>query len=261
MTDSRPASCVVLGSPRSGTSMVAGIIADASYNVAADLLEPTEANPKGFFESRAVQRINEDLLGQHVPISLRRFGRLLTPRRMRRGQLWLARVEPGVRFQVSHALHRRMVDCVPPPPYAMKDPRFCFTLPAWLPALGEPACVVIFRHPAETVASIRREVRRAAYLTNLPVDTVWAAEVWERSYRNVVALETEVELRFCYVHYEQILRGSGLETLADFLGAGLTATFVDSRLHRSRKDVDLGGLESRLESLYRFLCDRADFAA
>jgi hypothetical protein len=237
--------------------MISGVLADAGYHTAPDLLEPTEANPKGFFESRSVLRVNEDLLGQHVPISLRRVGRWLTPRRLRRGQLWLARVPPGLRFQVTEKLRSCMAACVPPAPFVLKDPRFCYTLPAWLPVLGIPACVVVFRHPAETVASILRETQRAPYLSNLRVDARWAAEVWERSYRSVLELEANLDLRFRYVRYDQVLHGDGIDTMSDFLGAPLRSSFVDTSLHRSRPDAELGGIQTAAESLYRTLCERS----
>lgn len=239
--------------------MVAGLVADGVHHVAPDLLAPTEANPKGFFESRTVQRINEDLLGQHVAVSLRRVGRFLTPRRLRRGQLWLARVEPGVRFRVDAGLARRMAACLPPSPFVLKDPRFCFTLPAWLDTLGAPACVVVFRDPAETAASILHEVRRAAYLSNLAVDARWAAEVWERSYRSVLLLERETSLRFLYLHYRQVLHGAGVEVLSRFLGTPLADRFLDARLHRSRGDREATAGDGALAPLYQRLCERAGF--
>ena len=47
--------CIVLGSGRSGTSMVAGCLHGANYFMGDDLMPPTAGNPKGIFESYTVE--------------------------------------------------------------------------------------------------------------------------------------------------------------------------------------------------------------
>ena len=43
--------CLILGSGRSGTSMIAGILHKAGYFMGDNLYPPRSANPKGFFEN------------------------------------------------------------------------------------------------------------------------------------------------------------------------------------------------------------------
>ena len=58
---------IVLGSGRSGTSMLAGMFRSAGYFMGTDYITPRDSNPKGFFEGREVNDINEKLLQRVVP--------------------------------------------------------------------------------------------------------------------------------------------------------------------------------------------------
>ncbi len=53
---------IVLGCGRSGTSLVAGLLASAGYFMGPRLHPPREANPTGFFEGEVVKDVNEALL-------------------------------------------------------------------------------------------------------------------------------------------------------------------------------------------------------
>ncbi|GAG00922.1 unnamed protein product, partial [marine sediment metagenome] len=88
-----------MGSGRSGTSLVAGCLRNAGYCMGGDLIEPTESNPRGYFESREVNALNEALMrgvsAERGPGFLGVFpGRVL-----RHDQLWLACFPPGRRVQ------------------------------------------------------------------------------------------------------------------------------------------------------------------
>ena len=61
-----PDDVVVVGAPRSGTSLVAQLLAGAEFATGDDLLPATADNPLGFVERVAVSEINDDLLEAHV---------------------------------------------------------------------------------------------------------------------------------------------------------------------------------------------------
>ncbi|MDX1388819.1 MAG: hypothetical protein R3344_06490, partial [Acidobacteriota bacterium] len=84
--------CIILGSGRSGTSMVAGTLAGAGYFMGEKLWDATPANPKGFFEDQEINAINEDLIAQVLPARPAVLGRWLYRDRPTRLQRWLARV-------------------------------------------------------------------------------------------------------------------------------------------------------------------------
>src|SRR5215203_1348762 len=102
-----PRNCIVLGSGRSGTSMVAGAIAAAGHFMGDDLHPARDANPKGFFEGPTVKDINEDLLAQVVSGPLRWPASLLTRGRTSPGSRWLARLPPHARVVADGSLATR----------------------------------------------------------------------------------------------------------------------------------------------------------
>lgn len=169
--------CFVLGSGRSGTSMVAGALARAGYFMGAELFRPRISNPKGFFEDPEVNGINEALLAG-APDPESRFGE---------GQRWLARPDRGHAFVLEGELEQRAKALVARRPFCFKDPRLCFTLPAWRPLAPDARLVCVFRDPALTAASLLEEVRRAPYLTGLQFTAERAFELWRAQYESVLA--------------------------------------------------------------------------
>src|SRR5262249_21790216 len=59
--------CLILGSGRSGTSMLAGMLRLAGYYMGEHLVPADPSNPKGYFEDDEVNAINEELLSPVTP--------------------------------------------------------------------------------------------------------------------------------------------------------------------------------------------------
>ena len=115
---------VVAGMHRSGTSLVAGILARAGFNPPPDLLPPHSIdNSGGYFESREVVRINNGFLAAL-------------------GRSW-SRPEPpsAACFRGFEAIESRekirgfLEQCEPGNGLLLKDPRLCLLMPLWLPEL------------------------------------------------------------------------------------------------------------------------------
>ena len=134
----------VTGCHRSGTSLVASLLGDlvGQQSEATPQLSPKPDNPQGFFESRQLVALNNELLSW--------LGRdwstppLLAP-------CWdqpplLSRLE-GRRNQLKHwALKRDWVD---------KDPRLCITYSAYLHLLLKRVPIFgVLRHPLEVATSL-----------------------------------------------------------------------------------------------------------
>jgi len=233
----------VLGSGRSGTSMVAGTLAEAGWRMAPELHAPRAANPKGFFESPEINGINEELLAPLLPESP-----ALGP-----GQRWLGVPRPGSVPRADAVLEARMRAVLAERPFCHKDPRFSFTLPAWRPFLpADIGFVCVFRHPALTVRSMLEECRTAPYLAGLELDEEHALELWVRSYRSILAESCSGAWHF--VHYDQMLSAAGVERLSSFLGAPIRDSFPDAALHRPQPE---GELPSDVAELYETLCTAA----
>ena len=55
---------IVLGTHRSGTSALTGMLAKAGFAAPSDLMPATDANPKGYWESLSIMRLNEEFLAE-----------------------------------------------------------------------------------------------------------------------------------------------------------------------------------------------------
>ena len=182
----------MLGSGRSGTSLLAGSLARAGYHVGDDLIPASDANPTGFFEDREVNAINEMLLAQVTPA--RPPGAppagdtaLWGPETLW-GWRWLAPVPLGTRVPRPAALADRMEAALAPRPFALKDPRFCVTLDAWRPLLPDgTAFLCVFREPARTARSIVRVGAEGVYLHGYRLDFRQAVDLWTLMYQHALA--------------------------------------------------------------------------
>lgn len=104
-----------------------------------DLVKADRSNELGYFERLDVMGVNDGLLawgggGWDDPI-----GEVLEME----GGVAGATIE-----RVCEGGRRRGV-------WGLKDPRFCFTYPAWKEDLGEHEVVVMLRHPVEVAESLR----------------------------------------------------------------------------------------------------------
>jgi hypothetical protein len=240
--------CVVVGCGRSGTSLAAGLLESAGYDCGSYLLAPTDSDPTGFFEAREVNRINELLLAPYDDVLLRRDG---YSRPLRHGERWLAVLPAGVEVEADAApeLREAMAAALPGSPYCCKDTRFGYTLPAWRTLFAEALFVCVFRHPLATAASIARAVRYG----DLRVDTSAAIDIWSAVYERVLERHRS-EGEWLFVHYEQLLDGTGVERLAGALGAPLDGRLADPALHRSRPG---GSVPAATVAMYHELCSAA----
>lgn len=248
--------CVVLGSGRSGTSLLAGILLDAGYHLGDDLLPPRAANPGGFFEDRAVNRINERLLAPVTPRPLRGPLRRLTPTRVRPGQRWLARLPLPTPIDPSPDSVRAMAERTRRPHLALKDPRFSYTLEAWRPHLPpDTVFLCVFREPGRTAASIVADCRdpEAPYLHDLPMTWRRALRVWECQYDWIVERHRPGGGEWVFVHYDQLFDRAGLDRVAAALDVELDPRRADRSLRRSPDRP----VPTATATRYRGLCELA----
>jgi len=240
--------CVVLGCGRSGTSLAAGLLARAGYNCGKDLLPPDEGGPAGFFESRGVNAINEALLAPHDDAFADRDG---YSRPLGNGERWLAVLPPEVKPTAPAELRVHMAQALPAPPYCCKDPRFAYTLEAWGPLFAGALFVCVFRHPLATARSIAREVRYA----DLSVDADAALDIWMAVYSRILS-RCAGGGEWLFVHYGQLLDGSGVKRLARALDVALDPSFADRSLSRSTAE---GEPPARTAAAYEELCAAAAY--
>jgi GT2 family glycosyltransferase len=237
---------LVLGSGRSGTSMVTGALARAGYHLGESLHVARAANPKGFFEAAEVNDLNDELLANMLPAD--------SP--LVAGQRWLGVPRADAQPTPTTGQARTLRRLVARRPFCFKDPRFSFTLPAWREAAPDAGLVCVFRHPAATAVSMVEEVASAKYLAGVAFDTADALALWTATYRAILEKHA-ASGDWLFLHYDQVLAGDGLARLGAFTGAAVDASFPDGNLRRDPPQLDV---PAEALALYAELCARAGHA-
>jgi hypothetical protein len=251
--------CLILGSGRSGTSMAAGILAGSGYFMGTHIWPANEGNPKGQFEDRAVNQINDELIASVSPKS--------SPHPLRRillgdipalGDLqhWIAVLRPGLSIPCPPATSARIAAVTARQPFCLKDPRFSYTLPAWRPHIGDALLLCVFRDPSVTASSIVRECQTADYMKNLAIDVRWGLKVWEAMYRCILDVHYPQGGDWMFVHYDQLLDHSADAELERRLGIAIDREFATAELNRSRPSA---AVPWRMARLYARLCSLAGY--
>jgi hypothetical protein len=222
--------------------MTASLFAAAGYFMGDDQMPAAEGNERGFHESREVIRINEELLDQVIPMRPTdpvRW-RIYRWRPDRPNQRWVARPRRvHYRLEVSAELQSRMHGQARSP-FCLKDPRLCWTLPAWREATGQPALVCVFRHPAETVRSMAK--LRQPRLPDHMVRPRRLLRVWRQMYENILRWADAEEERWMFIEYGQMLSDpTVIARLGEFVEAPLNPELADASLRSVSEPGDVPG--------------------
>jgi hypothetical protein len=246
---------VVVGSGRSGTSLVAGLIATAGYHMGRHLVRANDANPRGFFEDYRTLLVNEQLLAPYTrEVPRPRFTPTpIYPRPLGELQRWLAVLGPEVTVQLPPELEPKLRATISGSPWCRKDPRFCHTLPAWEPLIGDAVRVCVFREPSRTANSMVKVA--AQQRVELSFDG--GLEVWASAYLQVLRRHRR-RGEWVFVHYDQVLDGDGVGRIEEAVGARLDADAADTALRRSPA---VGRWPAAIGEIYDELCEAARFRA
>jgi hypothetical protein len=228
---------IILGSGRSGTSMVAGCFGKAGYFMGENFWKAREANPKGFFEDREVNEINEDLLEPVVPKRRRFLGKTFFKHQPLKWHRWLACLPPKVQIPSTPFLVERIKNIVQRQPFCLKDPRFSYTLPVWKPFLDNTVFICVFRDPARTASSIYRECLEVPHLadpkTGIKISMNQAFKIWIHMYLPILSIHRH-QGDWLFLHYNQVLTSEGMDKLVEFTGTKVDRSFPTAKLSRSR---------------------------
>jgi hypothetical protein len=235
--------------------MVAGALSKSGYFMGDDLVPARASNPKGFFEDREVNGINEALIAQVVPKRPRVLGKWLFRSRPLKAQRWLAQVPLDTNIPCSEDIARRIRNLTEGKPYCFKDPRFSYTLPAWRPLLKDTVYICVFRDPASTALSILKECKEAAYLHSLRITFEQALKTWTLMYRHILERHRR-EGAWLFLHYDQMLTEEGLARLEKFVGVPVDVCFPEPSLRRSISDQPF---PKDAGHVYESLCALAGF--
>lgn len=235
--------CLVIGAGRSGTSMLAGCLSSVYY-VGKGLIPPRKANPKGFFESSAINNINEAILQKKLP-------------KFVNGQRWLSSLslKQTESFSIKPAIIEQIKKHTNINGFCYKDPRFCYTLPVWRPYLRNTRFICIFRHPLNTITSVLKECKIAPYLRNFKMNKKISQEIWKNMYLHVLNRHRHTG-EWKFVHYNQLFDVKILSEIENFLGTPINRSFPDKRLNRSKGANE--NLSGETKNVYKNLCSLAE---
>ncbi|HEX5478141.1 MAG TPA: hypothetical protein VFY79_00325 [Dehalococcoidia bacterium] len=223
---------IIAGSGRSGTSAVAKLLHLSGVSVGHDLIEPDESNADGYFEERAVVEANDLILQSAGLVE------------------WFTTAMRAEIIDASRPHEDVMRALVGQATPAWKDPRFSWTLEAWLPLFRErPRVIVCLRSPDEVAASTLRyygadgeEPRRAV------------RHVWRAQYERLLDVIGDHGLEATCVEYAALHGPAGdneVRRLSAFVGRELDASGVrrELRHHQAPVDADLAALYERVRAL------------
>lgn len=139
---------LVLGMHRSGTSALAGVLSRLGCDLPATPMPEHASNPKGFYESLEIMRLNDAILASAGSEwnDWQRFnpGWLESPRATE----FLPRASEVLANEFGASAM-----------FVLKDPRMCRLLPFWKRALNDagirPMAVLIHRNPLDVAASLQ----------------------------------------------------------------------------------------------------------
>jgi hypothetical protein len=232
----------VLGMHRSGTSALSGLLAHAGLSAPADPMPPTSANPKGYWESLAIFKANEQFL-----TSIDRRWSSYSPLALD----WVySDVAREWRSSLIDALAFSFADADLP---VIKDPRFSLLLagldPWFQSGLIEFAFLIPVRHPFEVANSLRQaEQLGTAEALKLWSESIFLAEDSTHGYpRLYLGFDAIINtphqvLDACMGFLAASLPGCRLPDRSDLSGGpdvdDAVATFITPSLRRQQPVLD-----------------------
>jgi hypothetical protein len=239
---------IILGSGRSGTSVAAGLFRRIpNIFFGYDVLRPSEANPRGYFEDEVVNAINNLLIRQMTGTALLD---VIPPRLlpwverwfpwMHRDtrSLWLACPRRPLAWRLGYDLGHLICKITSHQPFCLKDPRFSFTLPLWQPYLPERTrFLVVFRDPARTVNSMLRDAKELYPGRPLPLTKRWAIDHWSLAYRRIMEQRSAVGVQaedWLLVDSDDVISGAALAAIECFAECRVDVGHVDVGLMHVR---------------------------
>ncbi|MGI9213161.1 MAG: sulfotransferase [Methylococcaceae bacterium] len=244
----------ILGCGRSGTSLVTGLFRNSGYYMGDRLYPPRDSNPLGFFEDAEVNSINENLLIPFFPRPFAHQGIQYGLDSPGKGHSWLARLDPDMKPVASVTDIERIRKLILQTPFCFKDPRFCYTLPIWLQENTSARFLCIFRHPAEVVCSILKEVHSMPYLFNFAISVNQVFEVWRLMYQRILD-QYPAKDDWLFLYYDDLFCSSTLDRISEFAGTSVDRSFPQPQLKRSTASIPL---DKSTELLFQALMQRSE---
>ncbi len=219
---------VVCGFPRSGTSLIGQLLADAGvyFGERKDLMAEDTRNPRGYFEHKKILNLSRKFLREAgitdeliVKTSLRSKGLGRVSRLFTR-QAMLRTIDELIRGARKGAAGMKL---------------FPLQVHIWRPYLPHAKFILIYRHP-RAVASSFMTAWPGGFYTDAQL-----MELWARHNQDALALLSKFP-ESVVVKYEDLLdpalRPGLVRALSEHIGVPLSAGGIDGALNRSTGQAD-----------------------
>ncbi len=237
--------CIILGSARSGTSMVAGVLSKSNYFMGENLIGPNRSNPKGNLESIDINELNNRII--HAKLTESRI-----PGDLPRYATWLYEIPLELRITPPTPFDDQIANLTKQEPFCFKDPRFSYTLPAWQPYVKDAVYICVFREPDKTIDSL---VKAAKYYHGAEFSEERATNVWIQMYTHIFESHANNE-EWMFLHFNQVIAENGIERLRKITGADVDESFPDAMLSRS---ASMQTAPEQCTDVYKRLCELAEY--
>jgi len=213
---------LLTGMHRSGTSLLASVLARSGVDMGLHLMPASRGNRRGHFEDVEFVRLHEAMLA-------RRGAGAFTPP-----------ADAEATVEEIGAARALVAARAAKPLWGFKDPRACLFLDFWCERLPDPFFVFLYRHPIEVALSL---LRRGLDL-EVQLDAAVAVRAWTDYNARVLAFRTAHPERCLLWPAAVAVRSlaGAVGQLAERLGRPLSGEGVDDLL-------DAGGLRSGLAAV------------
>lgn len=221
---------IVLGMHRSGTSAVAGALARLGGAAPANLMPAHDDNPKGYWESEPLVRLNDRILA--AAGSSWHDWRTID-------QTWFGS-DAAARFveETAAAIEKEFPGSAPA---VLKDPRICRLMPLWVQALERAGRVPIVLTPLRRPAEVARSLAKRDSFSLGRAYLIWLRHVLEAEH----ASRGTTRLLFRWSDFMsdwrgvvddiRVRTGADLQT-SDIELAAEVDGFLDGGLRRQKRD-------------------------
>ena len=234
----------IVGSARSGASVVAGLLAKSGIVADRELYRPSPLSPHGGLESLSVLEVNEALLAAATPPE-----QLLLD-----GQHWLARLDSKTQLQSSSEIQEEIKAHLTHP-FCLKDPRLVWTLPHWVQEATDAQMVCVFRSPVAAAHSVVQACKAYPELDRPTFGLAEAYDLWIEAHERILR-ELQTCGRWHFMHLDQCFSEEGLDRLQEFTGTELNRSFGIEELRACPMAQDA---PKRAQELYSELCSLARY--
>ena len=223
----------ILGSGRSGTSLVAGLFRNSGLCLGSNFYQARDSNPLGFFEDREVNLINEQILKPYLPKRIVYNGINYGSDSAMEGQRWLARISLDTNIEATQGIKIRIKELTSNQPFCFKDPRFSYTIDVWRPHINNVKYICVYRDPAVVVTSMLKEVGNVPYLQDFAISIEQAFEVWRLMYQHILTKHSKSG-EWLFLNYDDLFHPVTLNRIEEFTKVSIDRNFPDQKLNRSR---------------------------